>query len=996
MKALKNFFSGLRERFDRRSLSILVVIVFLITLPLVVLLALQAQNLRQRAGQSDVVRFTDVNGVPLSQTVTDPNIYLYITLPSDWKVEEQSSKTPFVQQTYAQSSCVQQRREGCTGGDVYCWCLGCHDQGSGCAFKNFSSGGSNWSCVSSSPQCPSGVSQYASRDCSTALNCQSPPTNTPVPTRTPTPIPQQQPTPTRTPIPAIVQPTNPPPESICQALLENIGNWRSCTRESLKNTLFTLPQLTRDSLPNDALIIYQNSEMLQLFSKKRLSQLSPANLDSFDNGNLFAIANASGKDLKTFFSGFSCDRVVQFTREVQNQIGLCGASFETPSSPSETARIVRQITIENKDTDGSSGGNMPRIITSGFTDYINKPISWKLNGLKEGQTEAVRTVQITLSDGTTNVPFTTSITYKPRTTLTSASAPDLNEDDNPPPLIISDNAAAELFLDEVGTTLGYDITINESEDEIDIEFVPAEEFTEEAAREFLNKSDDQEHIYYLRSIMWFLVDTLGKVPGPSIDPWYAFCDHLRQDILDKVGAEPTEFMDGTRLACSDLPLTDEDKDKLFFNDRHRQFVYRKISARTLVYMIETAKLERENRGFLENAADFAVSLIPLFGPMLTASAEADPGEVSRDGLISVVMEVAGGKVAQVGFKVGGKIVGNLSTRVKPHLVIPNYKGSLAYYFSHADEVAFAKKALQGRERLRVKLVGQNGFVMGVRGVKPYLTRIAIRLVGKSFPEHVYQKLFNDIDTLYAKLPPEILDSIPSKEVFKARVEQMRKNTFALSDDSSDAILGEKLFGEHIYEKDTARNIIVVRESRMDTKTVIHEFIHELQEELGKGNKAPADWGINYANLDAWKGLKEGSVDWIIETKLGYPSTYTDEVTQINRMVAELEARGHDGTGLALRHFMEGDVWGFMTKFEELTNIVEARNWLGDITKQKLAAGLIPPVVFWLPPSQEEENNQTIVECLNKSVADDPSCQEADLNGDGVVDIYDYNKYVESN
>lgn len=97
-----------------------------------------------------------------------------------------------------------------------------------------------------------------------------------------------------------------------------IGNWRNCSKEGLKQTLKDLPQATRDLLPNDALIIFNNKELLDLFSKQRLSSLNSKYLVSFSNGDLLAIQVASGKDKKTFFSGFDCSRLISLAQDIKD------------------------------------------------------------------------------------------------------------------------------------------------------------------------------------------------------------------------------------------------------------------------------------------------------------------------------------------------------------------------------------------------------------------------------------------------------------------------------------------------------------------------------------------------------------------------------------------------------------------------------------------------------------------------------------------------------
>jgi len=88
--------------------------------------------------------------------------------------------------------------------------------------------------------------------------------------------------------------------------------------------------------------------------------------------------------------------------------------YPTHTQQDSQQHILKSITIDNKDTDGSSGGDQTRVITSNFLDILTKPVAWKLNMLTDPKTSATRTVQVTLSDGTTTVPYTIQITLKPK------------------------------------------------------------------------------------------------------------------------------------------------------------------------------------------------------------------------------------------------------------------------------------------------------------------------------------------------------------------------------------------------------------------------------------------------------------------------------------------------------------------------------------------------------------------------------------------------------
>lgn len=128
---------------------------------------------------------------------------------------------------------------------------------------------------------------------------------------------ESTPSPISTDAPVVNNPNTPVTVTPCD-LQGNIANWRNCTKDSLKATLLTLPVETRDLLPGEALAIFRNDELLSLFSKKRLSQLDSKYLVGFSNGDLLALADASGYDRKTFFSGFDCSRIGLFAQDIRD------------------------------------------------------------------------------------------------------------------------------------------------------------------------------------------------------------------------------------------------------------------------------------------------------------------------------------------------------------------------------------------------------------------------------------------------------------------------------------------------------------------------------------------------------------------------------------------------------------------------------------------------------------------------------------------------------
>jgi len=104
------------------------------------------------------------------------------------------------------------------------------------------------------------------------------------------------------------------------------------------------------------------------------------------------------------------------------------------SSPPHTPNVLRAVYIENKDTDGSTGGSAPvKIPVNNISDIDHIP--WRLNDLLPGQTQAPRTVQVTLIGDSSISAFATVINLNPDNVPVSFTVPlrnvrsaDLNND----------------------------------------------------------------------------------------------------------------------------------------------------------------------------------------------------------------------------------------------------------------------------------------------------------------------------------------------------------------------------------------------------------------------------------------------------------------------------------------------------------------------------------------------------------------------------------------
>ncbi len=105
-----------------------------------------------------------------------------------------------------------------------------------------------------------------------------------------------------------------------------------------------------------------------------------------------------------------------------------------------TSWILKTVFIENKDTDGSTGGDRPKEIkVTGGKDIAHIP--WKLNDLLPGQTNAQRTMQVFLGGDGQTIAFTVTVNLinpdnktpavSPAPPVQSDTQPALAPNDNP-------------------------------------------------------------------------------------------------------------------------------------------------------------------------------------------------------------------------------------------------------------------------------------------------------------------------------------------------------------------------------------------------------------------------------------------------------------------------------------------------------------------------------------------------------------------------------------
>lgn len=74
--------------------------------------------------------------------------------------------------------------------------------------------------------------------------------------------------------------------------------------------------------------------------------------------------------------------------------------------------VLRKLTVENSDSDGSKGGHIPFSTDKNFNEYIEKAVWWEVNDLNANQPEAPRTIKVTLSDGKYEKVMTMTVTLR--------------------------------------------------------------------------------------------------------------------------------------------------------------------------------------------------------------------------------------------------------------------------------------------------------------------------------------------------------------------------------------------------------------------------------------------------------------------------------------------------------------------------------------------------------------------------------------------------------
>ncbi len=520
-----------------------------------------------------------------------------------------------------------------------------------------------------------------------------------------------------------------------------------------------------------------------------------------------------------------------------------------------------------------------------------------------------------------------------------------NQYDQPPALIVSTADGAQGLLKDAGSTAGYRVSFSETEDEITIGFEP-NELTEEEAKNYLNQADK----YYLRTLMWLLYDPFNAIDGPPIDAWYAFCDHLNPEVLARVGAEPTILADGKWLQCLDPPPT---IDQFNPTNGKRFFLYKKIAATVLAKMIETSRLQRENKSLSENAKDFAFSMIPVLGPTINAirNPGSDPDAVAQETIVNSLLEVltsGAGPVIKPAAEGGGKLLVSLASRIKAKFVIPYFRNvPSSQYGDFATEVAKASSQLKNQASLVVKLLPDNVIT------KPNVRRKIIRLTGSQIINDAYEQLFTDLGVIYGHISPWTRQHIIAFDRIEQVLWKKRSDILFLKDADYDILVSPlglpDSAGVYIRHINPQKSLVVVRSS-VESNTVAHETTHFIQDLHRFANFFAEEQYRTTAGYMTTEGL----TDWIWKAKRGYAAAYNQEVGQIEIMIARLNNKGVDGAAAAEYSALTGNSRYFLELYERYVGDLDMRGIFADFYNIRRAQGLVPPLIFLNSLDTEED------------------------------------------
>lgn len=445
---------------NRKTLTLIGILVIAATIPLTALLAQKAQELRGRAAPNGEVFFANESGNTIN-TTSNVNVFLKINLPDGWRIATKDSENKFAQnqtlipKVYASHCGVKNN------------CADCTNFASDCYWEQNGSSGTCKDGVSGS--CTEGVTwwAYTTGQCNLPFFCPATQSPTAVPTSTPTP----------TPIPQVAGSTcEPPPQYSCTGGALGPG----CTVVS-GNPTFWCQQLTANSssrcqrcptatptpggptltptpppaatpaptnLPSTptpsvrttctSLTMSPSSGAVgeRVNVVAQYTGTTPSTIEVWFEGNKLITDSVSGGGTKSVRVTIPNFALGTYTANVKfgdsngvlmNEPSDCTARFTITSLTSPTAtpppgggNVLSQIHIRNVDSNGTGGFDPARITGADLNPYKRGTfllIPWKINnGNGQHQAEVVlyannQTVQtppitatITLTGGPTPIP----------------------------------------------------------------------------------------------------------------------------------------------------------------------------------------------------------------------------------------------------------------------------------------------------------------------------------------------------------------------------------------------------------------------------------------------------------------------------------------------------------------------------------------------------------------------------------------------------------------
>lgn len=1021
MGFLSHITSWLHERFESRTLHIVGILLIALTLPLTVFLAMQTQQLRQRASESEFVRFTDASGIPLPGKITDPNVYLYIKLPSDWTVSATQSnvapknKRPFA--VFAQEGECDLAALGSTTKcqqTVYDTCGGYF-----CA----SDGQAHFKCHDNEfPLCEG---EYIC-DPQTASACGVK-TPTPTPTRAPTPTPQ-----TQTPVKPVTQ------SASCTSL--NLSPSQVQRGQTIDLTT------TYNGNPSRIKIFVADNSNTGITDVNRVGSWTEAVSDSVSGGGVKTMRMATeqfadGAHLVTAQLLDGNGNVLDEKR--CNTTLTIGSSASAPNQPSSTdtptqspegpttppQKILKSLTIENKDTDGSSKGDDPRTITANFGEVLNKPIYWKLNGLKSDQNESTRNIQVTLSDGTMSFPITTTITLAKTISTPAQGLPLIGGQD------LQNTSVQELTnrLNKANTSynqkglLSTGILSTTIEEVTAVAQVRKEKLLEELEdnpQAFLEHANLYSQRAEFPQEVQSYIEREARVEGEAQVVVIEDYDNKRSDLTYGVASDSEIFS-----------LHPVDENSLVDLTTGSRVVASGVALDSSLATPRNGLSITGRRVFPDRP-----QVLKIGATVVNFADDPSPPQFSTEDIRRLMF--GGSNSLSDYFRANS--YGNLTVTgdILGHATINKERGKC----EKSDYWGWVKAADQA---LINKGIDINQYYSLVYFFTPQLTSCrwyGLATLGKgSLPARVWvnhslnlsvtsQEVAHNLGIDHSNLWDCRVDDEQGSEDCRSSeygetltpMGYVNLNTYHMNGPHKHALgfLDDRRIRTVTLTGDSPLVVKIAPLEKIDeslpsilriTNQVTGDFYYvEYKQQLDYDEKLPQPI-FSGILIHTWTGIISQKTNLIHPTTKGSVETaalFDGEAFHdpLNRVTIKQLSHDESGATLELSRryappLVRGDISGDGIVDEEDRRILlgqlgaRGNNLLGDLDKDGSVGGydtLILQENFRRRTVPSDAVFQAIARCLNKRVADDPSCAEADLTGDGVVvDIYDYNKYLES-